>query len=150
MNDPFNLNRFVEAQNPLMPQIHAELTAGRKQTHWMWFVFPQLRALGRTEIAQRYGISSLAEANAYLHHPILGPRLRECCELMLAIQRGTATEILGRPDDLKLISSLTLFGAAAPSESIFQRVLDRFSAGKPDDRTLQCLAEPGAPDASSH
>jgi uncharacterized protein (DUF1810 family) len=145
MNDPFELNRFVVAQEPVMTRVRAELAAGRKQTHWMWFVFPQLRSLGRTETAQRYGIGSLDEARAYLGHPILGPRLRECCELMLAIERGSAIAILGRPDDLKLISSMSLFAAAAPSEAIFKRVLERFHAGRPDERTIELL---GASDAS--
>jgi uncharacterized protein (DUF1810 family) len=147
VDDPFNLNRFVMAQQPVMKRVRAELIAGRKQTHWMWFVFPQLRSLGRTKTAQRYGISSLDEARAYLTHPTLGPRLRECCELMLAIERGAVIDILGRPDDLKLISSMSLFAAAAPGEAIFKQVLERFHDGRPDERTTELLR---ACDARSH
>ena len=114
MQDPFDLERFVQAQQPLYPRVRAELAAGHKQTHWMWFVFPQLRGLGASSIARTYGLASLAEARAYLAHPLLGERLRECARLMAAAPGDDARQILGYPDDLKLRSCMTLFAAASP------------------------------------
>lgn len=119
-----------------MATVLAELRAGRKRTHWMWFVFPQLRGLGSSAMAQHYGIASLDEARAYLAHPVLGPRLRECCALMLQVHGKSALEILGSPDDLKLRSCATLFSRAAPQEAVFRDVLERFYGGEPDPRTV--------------
>jgi len=135
-SDPFALDRFVDAQAAVIEDVRRELRAGRKQSHWMWFVFPQLKGLGRTATAQHYGIASLAEARAYLAHPVLGPRLRECLELMLAVPGRSAHEILGSPDDLKLRSCATLFSLAAPAEDVFRRCLERFHGGEADPRTL--------------
>jgi uncharacterized protein (DUF1810 family) len=134
--DTVDLERFLTAQAPVMDSVRAELRAGRKRSHWMWFVFPQLRDLGISATAQHYGIASLDEARAYLAHPLLGPRLRECCELMLAVPRKSAHDILGSPDDLKFRSCVTLFALAAPGEDLFRRCLERFYGGAPDPRTV--------------
>jgi uncharacterized protein (DUF1810 family) len=134
----FDLGRFTHAQEPVIASARNELRAGRKQSHWMWFVFPQLRGLGLSSMAQHYGIASLEEARAYLAHPVLGPRLRECCELMLAVPpTASAHDVLGSPDDLKFHSCVTLFSLAAPEDTLFQRCLARFSGGRPDPRTLE-------------
>ena len=140
MDDAHGLDRFVRAQAPVIEHVRAELRAGRKASHWMWFVFPQLRGLGLSSTAQHYGIASLDEARVYLAHPVLGPRLRECCALMLAVPGQSAHAILGSPDDLKFRSCVTLFGQAAPGEPLFQQCLDRFYGGAPDPRTLELLA----------
>ena len=139
MHDPFDLRRFVAAQAPVMPQVLRELAAGRKQTHWMWFVFPQLRGLGSSAMATRYGITGLAEAKAYLAHPLLGARLREGVGLMTAVPTRSATEILGAVDAQKFRSCLTLFAAADPTEPCFRAALDRFFDGAADGRTLAML-----------
>ena len=137
MDGGFDLERFTRAQAPVMDAVRGELRAGRKQSHWMWFVFPQLRGLGLSSTAEYYGIDSLQEARAYLAHPVLGPRLRECCELMLAVpEPRSAHAILGSPDDLKFRSCLTLFSLAAPDEPLFARCLERFYGGQSDARTL--------------
>jgi uncharacterized protein (DUF1810 family) len=135
-----DLARFVQAQQPLMRDVRAELAAGRKRTHWMWFVFPQLRGLGHSAMARHYGIASREEAAAYLAHPVLGARLRECVDLVLAVPDRTAHEIFGSPDDLKLRSCLTLFRAIDGADSVFGRALDRYFDGQPDPMTLQLLA----------
>jgi uncharacterized protein (DUF1810 family) len=136
-----DLQRFVEAQAPVFDAVCTELRAGTKRTHWMWFVFPQLRGLGRTSTAQFYGIESVAEALAYWQHPVLGPRLKTCVELILAVPSGsTAHDILGSPDDLKLRSCLTLFQHVAPEEPCFSAALGRFHDGRADQRTLDLLA----------
>lgn len=140
MADPFDLERFVNAQDAVMDDVRRELRAGRKRTHWMWFVFPQLRALGRSATAQHYGISSLAEARAYMVHPALGPRLAECAELVLAVQGRSAHEIFGSPDDMKLRSCMTLFAAAAPDTPTFGAVIGKYYGNSPDDRTTDVLA----------
>lgn len=140
MADPFDLERFVQAQDPVLDAVRRELQAGRKRTHWMWFVFPQLRALGRSPTAQRYGISSSVEAQAYMAHPVLAPRLVECAELVLAVPGRTAHEIFGSPDDLKLHSSMTLFAAAAPGKQVFGEVIREFFRGQPDPLTTELLA----------
>jgi uncharacterized protein (DUF1810 family) len=127
-----------------MGGVLAELRAGRKRTHWMWFVFPQLQGLGTSAMAQRYGIASLAETRAYLAHPVLGPRLRECCEAMLQVPGRSALQILGSPDDLKFRSCVTLFGLAAPHDDLFRRCLDRFCGGEPDPRTVALCGTMGA------
>lgn len=137
--DAFDLERFVAAQAGTYARALGELREGRKLTHWMWFVFPQVAGLGTSEMARRYAIGSRAEAEAYLAHPVLGPRLVECCEALLAVTGRTASEIMGSPDDLKLRSSLTLFRAIAPDHSQFQAVLARYYAAQPDDRTLDVL-----------
>lgn len=136
MADSFELDRFVAAQATVIEAVRDELRAGRKRSHWMWFVFPQLKGLGFSSTAQHYGIASLDEARAYLAHPVLGPRLRECCALMLAVPGKSAHDILGSPDDLKFRSCLTLFRLAAPQESVFREGLERFYGGEPDPRTL--------------
>jgi uncharacterized protein (DUF1810 family) len=132
----FDLARFTAAQAGVYDQALAELKAGRKRSHWMWFVFPQIAGLGSSPSARRYAISSLEEARAYLADPVLGPRLIDCASALLAGEGRTAEEILGYPDDLKLRSSMTLFRRAAPEIEVFQEVLDRFYEGKPDPQTL--------------
>lgn len=139
----FDLDRFLDAQRPVIDQARAELAAGEKRSHWMWFVFPQLAGLGLSPTAQRFGIAGLAEARAYLAHPILGPRLVEMTRLVNGVRGRTAHEIFGSPDDLKFRSSMTLFAEAAPQEPAFGEALDRYYAGEPDPRTLGIL-RPGA------
>ena len=144
MDDPHDLERFVTAQEPVIATVRDKLRAGRKRSHWMWFVFPQLRGLGTSSMAERFGIASLAEARAYLAHPVLGPRLRECCSLMLQAPGSSAHAILGSPDDLKFRSCVTLFSLAQPQESLFRACLDRFYGGEPDPRTLALCGTMGA------
>ena len=136
-----DLDRFVHAQESTYSRALAELQAGRKQSHWMWFIFPQLRGLGTSEMAHAYGIADASEARAYLAHPILGPRLEACAEALLAHAPRSARDILGPPDDLKLRSCATLFAAVAPERTVFQRLLDAFFDGRPDERTLEMLRE---------
>jgi len=138
-NDPFDLQRFVAAQESVYAQVTAELAAGAKTSHWMWFVFPQLRELGRSSTAQHYGIASLAEAQAYAQHPLLGARLRECCGLLMRAQGRSALQIFGTIDALKLRSCLTLFECAAPDEPLFGQLLDKYCGGERDTATLQLL-----------
>jgi uncharacterized protein (DUF1810 family) len=138
--DPHDLQRFVAAQAPVYAQVRAELARGRKQSHWMWFVFPQLKELGRSATARHYGIDSRAEAAAYLAHPLLGARLVECTKLMLAVEGKGALDVLGPPDDLKFRSSMTLFAAVAAPASVYAQALERFFAGVADARTLALLA----------
>ncbi|MCS7470576.1 DUF1810 domain-containing protein [Stieleria sp. ICT_E10.1] len=138
-DDPFDLARFVSAQRDSYEQALSEIERGQKRTHWMWFVFPQLRGLGFSSTAQLYGISGIDEARAYLVHPVLGTRLIECCQAILSVRDRTATQILGQPDDLKLCSCATLFASIAGDNSVFQQVLERFFDGKADSRTLQLL-----------
>ncbi len=139
MADPHHLQRFVDAQADGYAAALAELQAGRKTSHWMWFVFPQLGGLGRSSTAQLYAIADLAEARAYLAHPLLGARLEACARALLGWPERTAWQILGSPDDLKLRSSMTLFALAAPHNPLFSEVLDVFCGGEPDARTLQLL-----------
>jgi len=139
MGDPFDLQRFVDAQAAVYPQVLAELRVARKATHWMWFVFPQLAGLGSSAMARRYAISSLGEAQAYLAHPVLGLRLRECSELVLQAGQRDIHRIFGSPDDLKFRSCMTLFQRAAPREPVFGACLDRFFGGEPDPATLALL-----------
>ena len=142
--DPFNLERFVTAQAPVFAAALDELKAGQKRSHWMWFVFPQLRGLGHSSMAQFYGIGSLNEARAYLAHPVLGPRLILCTEMVLAVEGRSLHAIFGSPDDMKFCSSMTLFAlAAGKGESTFRRALDRYCDGGIDKRTL-ALCEAGA------
>lgn len=141
MKDSPDLERFVQAQGPVYAQVRAELAAGRKRTHWMWFVFPQLRGLGESPTAHRFGIASLAEARAYLDHPVLGPRLIECTRLVNAVQGRTLGEIFGFPDDLKFRSCMTLFAALGGGERAqFDAALEKYCSGERDERTLALLA----------
>jgi uncharacterized protein (DUF1810 family) len=137
--EPFDLERFVAAQDPVWPQVLQELAAGAKRSHWMWFVFPQLRGLGRSPTAHHYGIESLAEAKAYLVHPVLGGRLRSVCDLLLGLRTGSAADIFGSVDAMKLRSCLTLFERAAPLEARFGTLLERHFAGLRDPATLAML-----------
>jgi uncharacterized protein (DUF1810 family) len=139
MDDPFDLQRFVVAQHSVYDQVQAELAAGAKASHWMWFVFPQLGALGRSGMAQRFGIASKAEAEAYWKHPVLGARLKQCCDLLLAVEGRTALQIFGSPDELKFRSCLTLFEQAAANEPVFGQLLDRYYGGERDAATLKLL-----------
>jgi uncharacterized protein (DUF1810 family) len=142
MTDPFDLQRFLDAQAPVYPRVLAELRRGRKQSHWMWFIFPQLAGLGHSAMAQRFAIASREEAVAYLGHGILRSRLRECTALVSGIEDRTVREILGSPDDLKFHSSMTLFGAVS-SDPEFSAALAKFYRGKPDQRTLELLVPQG-------
>lgn len=138
---PDGLSRFVEAQAPVFEPALQELRDGRKRTHWMWFVFPQLRGLGRSAMARRYGIAGLDEARAYLRHPLLGPRLAQCTQAMLAHAGTPLGAILGFPDDLKFRSCMTLFDAAGGAKNLFERALQAFGGGEPDPATLRLLDE---------
>jgi uncharacterized protein (DUF1810 family) len=140
MTDPFDLKRFVRAQDPVYRDIQEELTRGRKQSHWMWFVFPQVAGLGFSAMSQRYAIASRAEAKAYLAHPILGPRLVECTRLLLAVEGRTINAILGAPDDAKFRSSMTLFDAVS-EEPVFDEALARYFSGERDVATLAILSK---------
>ncbi|MBL0950112.1 MAG: DUF1810 domain-containing protein [Pseudomonas sp.] len=139
MNDPFDLTRFVEAQQRDYARALDELCAGAKRSHWIWYVFPQLRGLGRSEMAERYGISGIDEARAYLAHPLLGARLEDCVRALLSHRGRPVRQIMGSPDDLKLRSSMTLFQAAAPAQPLFAEVLQGFYDGEADPATLQRL-----------
>jgi uncharacterized protein (DUF1810 family) len=139
-SDPFDLRRFVDAQAGVYDSVLAELRAGRKRSHWMWFVFPQLRGLGSSPTAVRFSISSIDEARAYLAHDVLGLRLRECARLVAAIDGRTADEIFGWPDDMKLRSSMTLFARAADDDREFVAVLEKFYGGEGDPATLRLLS----------
>ncbi len=138
--DPFDLKRFVDAQAPVYGDVVDELRGGRKRSHWMWFVFPQLLGLGNSPMAARYGITSLHEARAYLHHELLGPRLRECTQLVNAVPDRSIAEIFGSPDDLKLRSSMTLFALAADDNHDFVELLDKYYRGQRDPLTLSQLS----------
>ena len=138
-DDPYNLERFVRAQETDYEQALAEITRGRKRTHWMWYVFPQLKGLGSSWNAAHYAISGSEEARAYLAHPVLGPRLVECAEAALAHEGRTASAIFGYPDDVKLRSCATLFASVSPADSVFHRIIDAFFGGEPDDTTLRLL-----------
>jgi uncharacterized protein (DUF1810 family) len=138
MTDPFDLQRFVDAQAPVYPRVVAELRHGQKQSHWVWFIFPQLAGLGFSPMAQRFALRSRDEALAYLRHSVLGPRLRECTALVNAVEGRTIGEILGSPDDLKFRSSMTLFGAVA-SDPQFADAIAKHYGGTPDQKTLALL-----------
>jgi uncharacterized protein (DUF1810 family) len=142
MPDPYRLERFVTAQDRggTYDRARSELRAGAKRSHWMWFVFPQIAGLGSSPMAQEYAIGSLAEARAYLEHPVLGSRLHECAEAICAIAGSSAEQILGGIDAVKLRSSMTLFARAAPEDDAFRRVLDRFFDGREDDATVQRIS----------
>ena len=138
-HDPYNLERFVIAQDRVFKQVLSELKAGTKMSHWMWFVFPQIRGLGRTPISIEYAISSRDEAQAYLQHPVLGSRLKECTRLVLQVEGRSATDIFDTPDDMKFRSSLTLFAQVSPDDDIFQRALQKYFKGVPDPLTIERL-----------
>ena len=138
--DPHDLDRFVAAQADVYAQVLAELGRGQKTSHWMWFVFPQLRSLGRSATAKRFGIASRAEAAGYLAHPLLGERLLECTRLMLFVEGKSALQVLGSPDDLRFRSSMTLFAALEPTAPEFQLALAKYYAGEADDETVRLLA----------
>jgi len=137
--DPFDLERFVSAQRSHYAAALAELRAGSKRTHWMWFVFPQARGLGSSSTSVHYAIRSREEARRYLDHPVLGPRLKECAEAIMAVEGRTASDIFGYPDDLKLKSSMTLFAEVAGPGSVFERVLAKYCTGRRCERTLELL-----------
>lgn len=143
--DPFDLQRFISAQEPVYAAALTELRGGRKRTHWMWFIFPQIEGLGLSATSRRYAIRTRAEAGGYLRHPVLGGRLIECTEAVLGISGRSALDIFGSPDDLKLRSSMTLFAAVGDPGSQFERVLERYFQGQPDPRTLALLAQRPAP-----
>jgi len=135
MGDPFHLARFIDAQDPVYAQVRKELRRGRKSGHWMWFIFPQLRGLGRSPMAEKFGIGSPEEAQAYLAHPVLGPRLRECTRLVNGIEGRAIEKIFGYPDDLKFRSSMTLFSGTAGDNQVFLDALRKYFAGEADPRT---------------
>lgn len=139
MEDPYDLKRFVLAQEADYARALQELRAGRKRSHWMWYVFPQFDGLGYSETSKLYAVKSVAEANAYLTHPVLGPRLIECAEALLTHDGLSAWEILGSPDDMKLHSSATLFDAVSSPGSVFRRLLDKYFEGKRDGQTVQLI-----------
>ena len=140
MHDPHDLGRFLRAQDRDYEQALAELRSGRKQSHWMWYIFPQIDGLGFSPTSRFYSIKSVAEAEAYLEHPVLGPRLVACCEAVLAVEARSATEIFGTPDDMKLRSSATLFASVSPARSVFDRLIEKYFDGRKDERTLQLLS----------
>ena len=140
MEDPYRLERFVAAQDDgSYRDAVAELRAGRKTSHWMWFIFPQVAGLGRSAVAQHFAISSVDEAQAYLRHPVLGPRLRECAQILAGLDGKSADQILGSVDAMKLRSSMTLFMTATPDEPVFREVLDKYFGGAADQLTLDRL-----------
>lgn len=139
MPDPYHLQRFVEAQASCYAQVRSELAAGKKRTHWMWFIFPQLEGLGSSPMAQRFAISGLEEAKAYLSHPVLGDRLRDCTSLVNAVSGRSVEDIFGYPDDLKFHSSVTLFAQVDPENEVFNEALKKYFNGLPDKSTLDSL-----------
>jgi uncharacterized protein (DUF1810 family) len=139
VSDPFDLQRFVNAQNPVYEKVCAELRAGQKESHWMWFIFPQLRGLGSSAMAIAFGIVSRHEAAAYLDHAVLGPRLLECTRLVSLVEGRSISQILGYPDDLKFRSSMTLFANVASGNQVFNDALDKYFGGEPDPLTLERL-----------
>ena len=144
-SDPHDLTRFVEAQARDYDRALAEVRAGRKQSHWMWYVFPQFEGLGFSPTSQRYAIRSRAEADAYLQHPVLGPRLLEITEATLDLQSRSASDVFGSPDDMKLRSCATLFASVSPPGSVFHQLLDRYFDGNPDEKTLRLIGRPERP-----
>jgi uncharacterized protein (DUF1810 family) len=145
VNDAFNLARFVRAQDSVYAQALAELRRGRKTSHWMWFIFPQVAGLGMSEMSRTYGIASLDEARAYLNHDVLGPRLRECTQAVLEHEQKTAEDIFGGIDAMKFRSCLTLFVNVSASSDVFSRALERFFQGRPDEKTRALLTPPERP-----
>ena len=146
-NDPYDLARFIRAQDPVFEGVLAELRAGAKRSHWMWFIFPQIDGLGFSSTTKYYSIKSRAEARQYLDHPVLGPRLVQCVEILLALEGTSAVEVFGSIDAMKLKSSLTLFAAVGPPASVFDRLLEKYYGGERDGKTVQLLGpvdEPGS------
>jgi uncharacterized protein (DUF1810 family) len=139
MKDPFDLQRFVNAQNPVFEQVCSELRRGRKEGHWMWFVFPQLEGLGHSWMASKFGISSRDEAQAYLDHSVLGPRLKECTRLVNLVEGRSIEQIFGYPDNLKFRSSITLFSCVGSDSEVFVAALQKYFGGEPDHLTLERL-----------
>ena len=137
--DPYNLARFVEAQEADYDTAISEIRSGRKRSHWMWYIFPQFDGLGTSATSRHYAIKSVAEAEAYLRHPVLGPRLRESIQAVLAIQGRSAHEVFGSPDDMKLRSCATLFASLSPADSVFDQLLRRYFGGERDDKTLRLI-----------
>ncbi len=142
-DDPFDLKRFISAQEGVYERVLSELKMGRKRTHWMWYIFPQIDGLGSSPTAKRYAIKSMEEARTYLDHPVLGARLLECTETVLAIKEGSADEIFGHPDNMKLKSCMTLFAAVSAPGSVFKHVLDKYFDGQLDESTLRILEKMG-------
>lgn len=143
-NDPFDLNRFTSAQEGVYNSVLAELKSGRKRTHWIWFIFPQIEGLGHSSTSIYYAVKSIEEARRYLDHPVIGARLVECAEAVLAVEGRSVSDIFGYPDDMKLKSSMTLFASVREDpHSVFVRVLDKYFHGERDDRTLQILERLG-------
>jgi len=142
VSDPHNLSRFLEAQRDVYRRALAEIRCGRKRSHWMWFIFPQIAGLGLSATSRRFSIRNPAEAEAYLGHPVLGTRLLECAEAALVVDALSAFEIFGSPDEMKLRSCATLFARVSPPGSVFHRLLDKYFDGDPDDSTLRLLATP--------
>ena len=145
MDDPYNLKRFVDAQNPVYEQVRSELKRARKRTHWMWFIFPQIAGLGSSSMARHYAIGSLDEARAYLSHPVLGVRLVECTQLVNQAQARSIDEIFGYPDDLKFRSSMTLFARATADNHVFRQALETYFGGEADGQTEALLSPPHEP-----
>jgi uncharacterized protein (DUF1810 family) len=143
-DDPFDLKRFVEAQEGDYERALAEIRAGRKRSHWMWYIFPQIDGLGSSPTAQHFAIKNIDEARAYLAHPVLGKRLVECAEAAVGVEGRSASEIFGWPDDLKLLSCATLFALVSPSGSVFERLIDKYYGGERDGKTLQLVGMPHA------
>ncbi|MGC8548397.1 MAG: DUF1810 domain-containing protein [Acidobacteriaceae bacterium] len=137
--DPYRLERFVEAQEPVYEQVLSELREGRKRSHWIWFIFPQLRGLGHSPTSQFFAIRSRGEAEAYLRHAVLGARLRECTALVNAVEGRDIGEIFGFPDDWKFRSSMTLFAEVSPEEPLFRQALEKYFGGEPDERTMDWI-----------
>ena len=149
MNDPHDLYRFVEAQETSYANALSEIRAGRKRTHWMWYLFPQFEGLGYSPTTRHFSIKSLREAIAYLEHPLLGPRLAECCESLLSLDGRSARQIFGTPDDLKLKSSMTLFALVSREGSLYERVLAKYFDGQRDDSTLELVESQNQADIGS-
>jgi len=138
-DDPYDLARFVDAQAPVYAQALDEIRSGRKKTHWMWFIFPQIAGLGHSAMAMKYAVGSLDEARAYLEHPVLGPRLLACARAAVGVEGKSADDVFGSPDDMKLRSSATLFAASPNADPVFEQLLARYFGGTPDEKTLQIL-----------
>jgi uncharacterized protein (DUF1810 family) len=144
-DDPYDLDRFVRAQEAAYAQALSEVRSGRKRSHWMWYIFPQFAGLAFSSTSRHYAIKSIGEARAYLDHPVLGPRLLECAGAVIGVEGRSATEIFGSPDDMKLRSCATLFAFVSPPGSVFEHLLTKYYRGEPDERTLQLLGvDPGS------
>jgi uncharacterized protein (DUF1810 family) len=139
VDDPYDLNRFLRAQEDSYQQALSEIKGGRKRTHWMWYIFPQIDGLAFSSISKRYSIKTVEEAKAYLNHPVIGPRLIECAEATTRVEGRSANDIFGPPDDMKLRSCATLFAYVSPAGSVFERVLDKYFQGERDHKTLRLL-----------